>query len=153
MPKHAHAARHVGIWVRVSTEEQARGESPQHHEERARYFAKNKGWIVAEVYHLEGVSGKSVIRHPEAQRMLGDVRSGAISALLFSKIARLARNTRELLEFWDVFEEHGADLVSLDEAIDTTTAAGKMMYTVMGTLAEWERREIEIGRASCRERV
>jgi hypothetical protein len=34
----------VGIWIRVSTEDQARGESPEHHEKRARYYAESKGW-------------------------------------------------------------------------------------------------------------
>src|SRR3954453_15270201 len=89
----------VGIWVRVSTEDQVRGESPEHHEKRARAYAEAKGWKVVELYRLEAVSGKAVMAHPEAQRMLADVRSGRIAALVFSKLARLARNTRELLEF------------------------------------------------------
>src|SRR5260221_9770957 len=85
----------VGIWIRVSTEDQVRGESPEHHERRARAYAEGKDWRVIEVYRLEAVSGKSVMGHPEAQRMLADVRSGRITGLLFSKLARLARNTRE----------------------------------------------------------
>ena len=89
----------VGIWIRVSTEDQARGESPEHHERRARAYAEARGWTVAEVFRLDAVSGKSVMGHPEAQRMLGLVRSGALTGLVFSKLARLARNTRELLDF------------------------------------------------------
>ena len=91
--------RAVGIWIRVSTEDQAKGESPEHHEQRARYYAEAKGWAVKEVYHLEGVSGKLVSQHPETQRMLKNIHSGHIRALIFSKLARLARNTKELLEF------------------------------------------------------
>jgi site-specific DNA recombinase len=102
----------VGIWIRVSTEDQARGESPQHHEARGRMYAESRGWQVVEVYDLAGVSGKSVMEHPEAQRMLRDVRAGRISALIFSKLARLARNTRELLDFADIFKAAGADLIS-----------------------------------------
>jgi site-specific DNA recombinase len=117
----------VGIWIRVSTEDQARGESPEHHETRARLYAEAKGWTVKEVYDLSGVSGKSVMTHPEAERMLADIRSGHITGLIFSKLARLARNTRELLEFSDIFREHGADLVSLQEAIDTTSPAGRLV--------------------------
>src|SRR5207249_2218872 len=86
----------VGIWIRVSTEDQAKGESPEHHERRARGYAESKGWQVREVYRLEAVSGKSVREHPEAKRMLADIASGRISGLIFSKLARLARNTREL---------------------------------------------------------
>ena len=55
----------VGIWIRVSTEDQAKSESPEHHEKRARFYAESKGWKVKEVYHLEAVSGKSIMGLPE----------------------------------------------------------------------------------------
>src|SRR5687767_11862371 len=84
----------VGIWIRVSTEDQARGDSPEHHERRARMYAESKGWAVVRVYNLAGVSGKTVKEHPEAKAMLDDVAQGRISALIFSKLARLARNTK-----------------------------------------------------------
>src|SRR4051812_31512329 len=93
----------VGIWIRVSTEDQAQGDSPQHHEQRAREYAKFNDWNVVEVYDLAGVSGKSVMEHAETKRMLADITRGHIRGLIFSKLARLARNTKELLEFADFF--------------------------------------------------
>src|ERR1035437_6822464 len=95
-PRDEPGTKKVGIWIRVSTEDQARGESPEHHELRARHYAEAKGWTVNKVYHLEAVSGKSVIHHSEAKKMLQDIKDGYISGLIFSKLARLARNTREL---------------------------------------------------------
>ena len=116
--------KRVGIWVRVSTEFQVKDDSPEHHEQRARYYAEAKGWEVIEVYRLEAISGKTVMELPETKKMLRDIHTGRITALVFSKLARLARNTKELLEFSELFRNSNADMISLAENIDTSSPPG-----------------------------
>jgi len=132
----------IGIWVRVSSKMQVEKDSHIHHEMRANSFAKSRDFIVAKTYRLEALSGKSIMGYDETKRMLADIKSGAITGLVFSKIARLARNTRELIEISEIFREYNSDLISMDMSIDTSTSIGRHFFRQMSSMAEWEREMI-----------
>lgn len=131
-------SKKVGIWVRVSSQMSVDKDNHIYHEARAREFIKFRGWEVTEVYRLEALSGSSIMDYSETKRMLKDIDSGRISGLVFNKIARLARNTKELIEIADIFSQKNADLISMDMSIDTSTPIGRHFYRTMSSMAEFE---------------
>lgn len=126
----------------MSTEVQVKGEAPEHHLERAKMYATAPEWNVVEVYDFAGKSGKAVMDHPASNRTMAGVKRGQIQALKFSKRARLSRNLREVQGVGDFFPIKNADLVSLNESIDTSTFKGRTFFHLLGVFAQCEREEI-----------
>ena len=115
-------------YVRVSTTEQ----------NTARQESLMESLGVEKIY-IEKISGKSKDR-PKLQEMMTFVREG--DTVIVESISRFARNVRDLLDLVEQLKEKKVDFVSKKENIDTTTPAGKLMLTVFGALAEFERESL-----------
>ena len=78
-------------------------------------------------------------RRPNLDRLLADVRRRKFDVVVVWRFDRFARSTSHLLRALEEFQALGVDFVSVTEAIDTSTPAGKMVFTVLGAVAELER--------------
>lgn len=131
--------RQAIAYVRVSTDRQAQeGVSLEAQRERIAAWCTAHGVELGGVYVDAGLSGKRADNRPELARALAaTTRSGGV--LVVYSLSRLARSTRDTLDIADTLERAGADLVSLSESIDTTSAAGRMVFRMLAVLAEFER--------------
>ena len=130
-------------YVRISSEEQAReGYGLAAQDQAIRAYCQAHSWELAGVYTDAGKSGKSTKGRGELARLLSDAQAGRFQRVVFWKLDRLGRNLRDLLDICDQLDALGVGIVSVQEAIDTGTPGGRMMRSVLGALAEFEREAI-----------
>jgi len=133
----------TGIYIRVSTEEQAKeGFSINAQKEKLKQYVFARGWDIYSFYIDDGISGKNLQDRPEVLRLLEDVKAGKVNNVLVYKIDRLTRSTKNLIELIDLFAETGCAFNSLMESIDTSTATGRMFIKIVGIFAEFERENL-----------
>lgn len=126
-------------YIRVSTTGQAEdGVSLQAQRERIDAWCLANGFELAGCFTDEGISGKRADNRPELQKAI-DAVEGSGAVLVVYSLSRLARSTKDTILIGERLEKAGADLVSLSERIDTTTAAGKMVFRMLAVMAEFER--------------
>ena len=89
-------------------------------------------------YVDHGVSGSKDSR-PQLDRLMRDARARKLDVVIVARFDRFARSTRHLILALEEFQSLGVDFISLNESIDTSTAMGKMVFTVLGAVAELER--------------
>lgn len=129
-------------YCRVSTDEQVTtGVSLTAQRERVTAFAIATERRVDEIIIDEGFSAKT-LRRPGIEKVLAQVKAGAVSALIVPKLDRLTRSVRDLANLLDLFSKYDADLISVSESLDTSSAAGRMVVHMLGILAQWEREVI-----------
>jgi len=133
----------TGIYIRVSTEEQAReGFSIKAQIEKLKQYAFARSWVIHDFYIDDGISGKNIKDRPNALRLIEDIKDKKIDNVLVYKIDRLTRSTKNLIELIELFSEKDCAFNSLMEAIDTSTATGRMFIKIVGIFAEFERENL-----------
>lgn len=103
-----------------------------------RQVADQRGWVVVGEFIDDEVSSRRKHR-PQFAAMSDAARKGGLDVIAACALDRYARSVRELLDLSERAERWGVDLISLRESIDTSTAVGKMTFTVLAAVAEFER--------------
>ncbi len=133
----------TGIYIRVSTEEQAKdGFSINAQKEKLTKYAEANGWTIYDYYIDDGVSGKDLIKRPEVNRLLDDLKNKRINNVLIYKLDRLTRSVRDLIYLIELFEKYKCTFNSQTEKIDTSNAVGRMFIKIIGIFAEFERENL-----------
>lgn len=125
----------VAIYARVSTAHN--GQSPEMQLRELREYASRRGWGITDEY-IDRVSGSKEFR-PELNRLMGDAHSRRFDAVLVWKLDRFGRSLRHLVNALAEFEARGVAFVSFRDNLDLTTPSGRLMFQIIGAMAEFER--------------
>jgi DNA invertase Pin-like site-specific DNA recombinase len=126
----------VAIYARVSTTNHGQDVKLQTRE--LAQFVEARGWNVVDEYADEGISGTKD-RRPALDRLMSDAHKRKFDVVVCWRFDRFARSVSHLLRALETFNALGIAFVSLSENVDTTTPTGKMIFTVLGAVAELER--------------
>ena len=129
----------VAIYARVSTA--SNGQDPTMQTRELRECAERRGWTIAGEYVDIGISGTKEKR-VELDRLMADAHRRRFDMVAVWRFDRFARSTSHLLRALETFQALGIHFVSLTESVDTSTPVGKMVFTILGSVAEMERQMI-----------
>jgi DNA invertase Pin-like site-specific DNA recombinase len=126
----------VAIYARISTI--GNGQSPEMQLHELREYCTRRGWTTVGEYTDAGISGANDSR-PELNRLMADAHRRRFDIVCVWKFDRFARSVSHLLRALETFKALGIEFCSYSEQLDTSTPAGKMVFTVLGAVAELER--------------
>lgn len=134
------------IYTRVSTAIQVDGYSLDAQRDKLIKYAEYQELDIAHEYSDQGKSGKSVEGRPEFMQMLEDIKSekDQVSYVLVFKLSRFGRNAADVLSSLQLMQDYGVNLVCVEDGIDSSKDAGKLMISVLSAVAEIERENIQI---------
>jgi len=134
----------AAIYVRVSTSHRSQhgdattfDQNPAVQEQPLRDLVAQRGWQLHQVYSDRSSGAKE--RRPGLDALMADARRGLFQAVVVFRFDRFARSVRQLVLSLEEFRSLGIDFVSQQEALDTSTAMGKAMFTIIAAMAELER--------------
>ena|SRR5467141_2064957 len=123
----------VALYSRVSTEVQ----NTDGQETEMREYAKHRGWDVTRIYRDKMSGAKS--SRPALDELMADAKKRKMDIVLVWRFDRFARSVSHLLQALESFRIVGIEFVSISEQVDTSSPAGKLVFTVLGAVAELER--------------
>src|SRR5579862_8124092 len=126
----------AAIYARVSTANN--GQSPEMQIRELREYCKHRGWELVGEYVDAGVSGAKDSR-PELNQLMADAKKRKVDSVVVWRFDRFCRSVSHLLRALEEFRSLGIQFISLSEQVDTSTPTGKMIFTVLGAVAELER--------------
>jgi DNA invertase Pin-like site-specific DNA recombinase len=126
----------AALYARVS--KQNGHQDPEVQLRELREQCQRKGWEIYREYVDHGISGSKESR-PQLNQLMADAQEKKFDAVIVWKFDRFARSAQHLLKALEAFSANSIAFVSLTEGIDTSTAVGKLVFTVLGAVAEMER--------------
>lgn len=126
----------TALYARVSTTDKGQDVTMQTRE--LREYCQRRGWEIVGEYVDNGVSGSKDSR-PELNKLMADAHKRRFDVVVVWRFDRFARSVSHLLRALETFRSLGIEFVSYTEAVDTSTAVGKLTFTVLGAVAELER--------------
>jgi DNA invertase Pin-like site-specific DNA recombinase len=129
----------IALYARVST---LNGQHPEMQLSELREYAARRGWEIIGEYVDEGVSGSKESR-PALNRLMTDAHRRKFEAVLVWKIDRFGRSLKHLVNALADLDSYGVAFISLRDNLDLTTPTGRLMFQVVGAMAEFERALIQ----------